>query len=65
MSKSNEKFSINTSAEIKKGISKVAIMRRTTVSTLVNDLLYEYLKEHTEEIKKYDEVFSSKKEVAL
>jgi mevalonate kinase len=37
----NKKFSINSTAEIKRGITKVA-----TISCLVNDILYEYIKEH-------------------
>ena len=52
----NKKFSINSTAEIKQGIAKVATMRRTTVSCLVSDILHEYIKEH-EEVKQYDKVF--------
>lgn len=53
----NRKFSINSTAEIKQGITKIATMRRTAVSCLVNDILYEYIKEHDEEVKQYDKVF--------
>ena len=53
----NKKFSINSTAEIKQGITKVATMRRTTVSCLVSDILHEYIKEHEEEVKQYDKVF--------
>ena len=51
-------FRINT--QLKNNIEKIAVMNRTTVTDIFNDLAGQFAGEHRKEIQYYDNVFAGK-----
>lgn len=51
---------IRMNSELKRNLEKVAFMKRTTLTDILNDLLKDFVRGHFDDLERYDEVFGDK-----
>ena len=57
-----ERLSVVTTPIIKGRIEKISFMQHKTLNKLVNDILEVYIKEHREDLQKYEDTFGAERQ---
>ena len=54
-----ERLSVVTTQTIKAKIEKIAFMQRKTINEVMNDVMKTYIRNHTDDLKKYTDTFGA------
>ena len=58
--KKTARINVLLKESVKEDANKVAYMQRDTLNSVINKLLEQYVADHQDDLKKYDEVFGDK-----
>lgn len=59
--KKEKRLNLVLKPSVAQDIKKIVYMKQTSVNKVIGEMLEDYIKNNSEELKRYDEVFSDKK----